>query len=110
MRRLSASPRLRHQRRDSHRVRRDLLQLAGQRGGSLLQPIAERSEGISVGERGAQAENVAIGGQIGEKNVAVGVGRRSESNSNRKGAVDEVDGSNGGPAGMKWRVEGLPDA
>ena len=81
----------------------------------------ERSEGIFVGERGSQAENVAIGGQIGEKNVAVGsqigeknvavgVGRRSESNSNRKGAVDEVDGSNGGPAGMKWRVEGLPDA
>ena len=76
----------------------------------LLQPTAERSEGIFVGERGSQAENVAIGGQIGEKNVAVGAGRRSESNSNRKGAVDKVDGSNGGPAGMKWRVEGLPDA
>ena len=75
-----------------------------------MQPVAERREGIGVRERGTQAENVAVGGQIGEKNVAVGAGRRSESNSDRKGAVDEVDGPNRRPARMKRRAAGLPNA
>ena len=84
-----------------------MLELAGQRGGALLQPGAERREGVGVGERGAQAEHVAGAvagaGEEGEEDVAVGAGSWGESDADGERAVDKIDGADGRPAAAKRR-------